>query len=123
MTACFRDPSRATPANPLGLNIVPRERFNPSGTALLSYFPLPNALGGRTSAGSAYNYVVQRTVDVPKQSQVVHLDFKPTSRQLRVNAQWWTADNEGSGTSGWPGKDNNRWGISSHYLYKDNGWT
>src|SRR5262252_2303284 len=28
---------------------------------------------------------------------------------------------EGTGTSGWPGGDANRWGISSHYLYADNG--
>ena len=47
-SACFRDPSRATPDNPLGLNIIPRNRFNPSGAALLNYFPLPNRAGGRT---------------------------------------------------------------------------
>ena len=37
--------------------------------------------------------------------------------------QWWTSDNLGTGTSGWPGNDNNRWGINSHYLYKDDGWS
>jgi hypothetical protein len=39
--------------------------------------------------------------------------------------QWWTSDNVGLGTSGWPngGGGVDRWGISSHYLYKDNGWS
>jgi hypothetical protein len=118
----FRDPSRATADNPLGLNIIPRNRFNPSGAAILNYFPLPNAIGGRASNGNSYNYVVQKSVDVPKQSQVIRVDYKPTEKDtFFVNAQWWTADNEGFDTSGWPNNPQDRWGISSHYLYKDNG--
>ena len=121
-TACFRDPSRATTDNPLGVNIIPRGRFNPSGATILNYFPVPNALGGRALNGNSFNYVIQKSVDVPKRSQVIRVDFKPTEKDtFFVNAQWWTADNEGFDTSGWPGGDNNRWGISSHYLYKDNG--
>ena len=121
-SACFRDPTRATADNPLGLNIIPRNRFNASGAAILNYFPVPNQLGGRTLAGNAFNYVIQKSVDVPKQSQVISMDFKPTEKDtFFVNAQWWTADNEGFDTSGWPSGDNNRWGISSHYLYRDNG--
>jgi hypothetical protein len=123
-SACFRDPSRATAGNPLGLNIIPQSRFNPSGQALLSYFPLPNAVNAATATGGVYNYVVQTPVDVPKQSILMRFDVKPTDRDsIYVKAQWWTSDNEGTGTSGWPGGDNNRWGISSHYLYKDNGWS
>src|SRR5919206_4084332 len=33
-TGCFRDPSRASASNPLGLNIIPSARFNRSGLAL-----------------------------------------------------------------------------------------
>lgn len=123
-SACFRDPSRATAANPLGLNIIPQSRINKSGQALLNYFPLPNTPGGRTATGGAYNYVVQSPVDVPKRSQVIRFDVKPSNKDsIYAKAQWWTSDNEGTGTSGWPGNDENRWGISSHYLYKDNGWS
>jgi hypothetical protein len=121
-SACFRDPSRATAANPFGLNIIPLNRFNKSGQALLNYFPLPNTLGG--SGGSAFNYVAQSPVDIPKQSIVIRFDVKPTSNDsFFFKHQWWTSDNLGTGTSGWPGNDNNRWGIESHYLYKDNGWS
>lgn len=123
-SACFRDPSRATAGNPLGLNIIPLSRINPSGQALLNYFPLPNTPGGLTATGGAFNYVVQSPVNVPKRSAVIRLDFRPTNNDsIYWKAQWWTSDNEGTGTSGWPGDDQNRWGISSHYLYKDDGWS
>ena len=61
---------------------------------------------------------------MPKRSLVIRFDIKPSNNDsIYVKGQWWTSDNEGTGTSGWPGGDNNRWGISSHYLYKDNGWS
>jgi hypothetical protein len=121
-SGCFRDPTRATASNPLGLNIIPQSRFNASGFALLNYFPLPNTLGG--SGGSAFNYVSQSPQDVPKRSQVLRFDIKPSNNDtIYWKYQWWTSDNLGTGTSGWPGNDNNRWGINSHYLYKDDGWS
>jgi hypothetical protein len=123
-SACFRDPTRATTDNPLGLNIIPRNRLNPSGVALLNFFPLPNVTGGRTLTGNAFNYVAQKSVDVPKQSQLIRFDYKQSERDsFFVNLIWWTADNEGNQTSGWPSGDNNTWGISSHYLYKERGLT
>lgn len=121
-SGCFRDPSRATAANPLGLNIIPVARFNASGLALLNYFPLPNTAGG--SGGAAFNYVAQSPTDVPKRSMVLRFDVRPTNNDtIYWKYQWWTSDNLGTGTSGWPGNDNNRWGIKSHYLYKDDGWS
>jgi hypothetical protein len=100
-SGCFRDPSRATAANPLGLNIIPTSRFNQSGVALLNYFPLPNTFGG--SGGSAFNYVTQSPVDVPKRSLVIRFDVKPTNKDdIYWKGQWWTSDNLGTGTSGWP---------------------
>src|SRR4029079_10942095 len=123
-SACFRDLTRATPDNPLGLNIIPRDRLYPSGAALLNFFPLPNVTGGRTLTGNAFNYVVQKSVDVPKLSQVIRFDFKASERDsVFVNLLWWSSDNEGNSTSGWPSGDNNTWGISSHYLYKEKGLT
>ncbi|HEV8133347.1 MAG TPA: carboxypeptidase regulatory-like domain-containing protein [Pyrinomonadaceae bacterium] len=121
-SGCFKDPSRATTSNPLGLNIIPQARWNASGVALLNYFPLPNTLGG--SGGSAFNYVFQSPTDVPKRSRVIRFDVRPTNADtIYWKYQWWTSDNLGTGTSGWPGNDNNRWGINSHYLYKDDGWS
>jgi hypothetical protein len=121
-SGCFKDPTKATAANPLGLNIIPQARWNASGVALLNYFPLPNTFGG--TGGAAFNYIKQSPTDVPKRSKVIRFDIRPTNADtIYWKYQWWTSDNLGTGTSGWPGNDNNRWGIDSHYLYKDDGWS
>ncbi|HET6862180.1 MAG TPA: carboxypeptidase regulatory-like domain-containing protein, partial [Pyrinomonadaceae bacterium] len=121
-SGCFKDPSRATASNLSGLNIIPLSRLNSSGVALLNYFPLPNTFGG--VGGAAFNYVFQSPTDVPKRSKVIRFDVTPTTKDtIYWKYQWWTSDNLGTGTSGWPGNDNNRWGINSHYLYKDDGWS
>jgi len=114
-SGCFRDASGR-------LNVIPQARWNASGVALLNFFPLPNTLGG--TGGSAFNYVFQSPTDVPKRSMVLRFDVKPSDKDtVYWKYQWWTSDNLGTGTSGWPGNDNNRWGINSHYLYKDDGWS
>ncbi len=61
-------------------NVIPTGLINKSGQALLNYYPLPNAPGGKTAAGAAYNYVFQRSVDVPKHSYVLRFDVKPTDK-------------------------------------------
>ncbi|HEV8188460.1 MAG TPA: carboxypeptidase regulatory-like domain-containing protein [Pyrinomonadaceae bacterium] len=114
-SGCFKDASGR-------INVIPQARWNASGVALLNYFPLPNTLGG--TGGSAFNYVFQSPTDVPKRSMVLRFDVKPSDKDtIYWKYQWWTSDNLGTGTSGWPGNDNNRWGINSHYLYKDDGWS
>src|SRR5262249_46537278 len=129
-SGCFRDPSRATADNPLGINIIPRNRLNSNGVALLNFFPLPNQPGGfNVATKRSFNYVIQKSVDVPKQGQVIRVDFKPTEKDsFNVKAQWWRANNEGLGTPGWPGPpstgeppDANQWGISSQYYSTDKG--
>ena len=116
-SGCFRDPSRGN-----RINVIPQSRWNASGVALLNYFPVPNTFGG--TGGSAFNYVFQSPTDVPKRSMVLRFDVKPSNADsIYWKYQWWTSDNLGTGTSGWPSNDNNRWGINSHYLYKDDGWS
>jgi hypothetical protein len=43
--AQVRDPSRATPGNPLGLNIIPAGRIDPAAQAIIGSLPLPNQPG------------------------------------------------------------------------------
>jgi hypothetical protein len=101
-------------------NIIPNSRINRSAQNLLNYFPLPNS----PTASNPGRYVFQRSVDVPKHSYLFRIDLKPTNKDsIYFKAQWWTSDNEGTATSGWPNSANgvDRWGIRSHYLYTDNG--
>ncbi|HJZ82366.1 MAG TPA: carboxypeptidase regulatory-like domain-containing protein [Pyrinomonadaceae bacterium] len=101
-------------------NVIPDFRINKSMQNLLNFFPLPNS----PTASNPGRYIFQKSVDVPKHSYVFRFDVKPGSKDsFYWKGQWWTSDNEGLGTSGWPSGDANRWGISSHYLYKDNGWS
>jgi len=101
-------------------NVIQPGRINKSGQALLNFFPLPNS----PTATNPGRYIFQKSVDVPKHSYVYRFDFKVTNGDnVYWKAQWWTSDNLGLGTSGWPSGDANRWGILSHYLYKDNGWS
>jgi hypothetical protein len=119
----LNDPPHAT-GSPIVGNVIPKDRWNPNGLALLNVFPLPNSPLSRTVSGDPYNYVFQQSVDVPKHSYLIRFDVKPSNKDsLYWKYQWWTSDNEGLGTSGWPGGDANRWGISSHYLYTDDGWS
>jgi hypothetical protein len=101
-------------------NIIPTNRINSSTQNLLNYFPLPNS----PVASNPGRYVFQRSVDVPKHSYLFRIDLKPTDKDnVYFKAQWWTSDNEGTATSGWPNGANgvDRWGIRSHYLYTDDG--
>ena len=103
-------------------NIIPDFRINKSIQNMLNYFPLPNS----PIASNPGRYVNQLSADVPKRSPVIRIDLKPTNNDsIYWKAQWWTSDNEGLGTSGWPNGSGgvDRWGIRSHYLYKDNGWS
>ncbi len=103
-------------------NIIPDARINRSIQNMLNYFPLPNS----PTAANPGRYVNQLSADVPKHSAVIRFDFRPTNNDsVYWKAQWWTSDNEGLGTSGWPNGTGgvDRWGIKSHYLYKDNGWS
>jgi hypothetical protein len=103
-------------------NKIPEARINKSIQNMLNYFPLPNS----PTAANPGQYVNQLSADVPKRSPVIRIDLKPTNNDsIFWKAQWWTSDNEGLGTSGWPNGTGgvDRWGIRSHYLYKDNGWS
>ena len=61
--------------SPFPGNIVPANRFDPSGVALLKLFPLPNYFNRSISLGT-YNYVFPWSV---------HVDNKPTTLKLDYN--------------------------------------
>jgi Carboxypeptidase regulatory-like domain/TonB-dependent Receptor Plug Domain len=98
---------------------IPQSRWNSNTAGFLNVFPLPNTLlaGGQ-------NYQVQKSVNVPKWSQLLHIDFHPREKDSFFwKGQQWSSDNEGFDTSGWRHNDDARWGIDSHYLYKELGMT
>jgi Carboxypeptidase regulatory-like domain/TonB-dependent Receptor Plug Domain len=74
-TACFRDPSRATPNNLTGLNIIPLNRFYSSGQAILNVYPQPNVSGR-----SDFNYTSSISTQYPRREDILRVDWNITER-------------------------------------------
>jgi hypothetical protein len=107
-TACFPN------------NVIPLDRLNRNGQALLKVFPLPNALDRSITRG-AYNYLFQESIKVPKRQHLGRADYRPSERNsFYVRGSTWFADNQGvavpAGTA--------NWGLARiHYTFTDNGIT
>ncbi|HEX9366172.1 MAG TPA: carboxypeptidase regulatory-like domain-containing protein, partial [Vicinamibacterales bacterium] len=97
-------------------NIIPADRFNANGLALLKVFPLPNALD-RNVTGGNYNYQFQESLNVPRHQHLGRFDLHPTAKDaLYVRASSWYADNQGFAVPA--GAAN--WGLlGQHYTFKD----
>ncbi len=72
----IRDPQTG---QPFPGNVVPANRLNPSGLALLKVFPEPNFLD-RSVSGGRYNYVFQAENETPIRMENARIDYniKPT---------------------------------------------
>jgi len=99
-------------------NIVPANRINPHGQALLNRFPLPNALD-RGVTGGNYNYQFQESTDVPKMQHFARVDFRPSAHDsVFVRGLYWKSDNQGYAVPA--GAAN--WGMfQQHYTFLDRG--
>lgn len=101
-------------------NVIPSNRIDKNGLALLSVFPKPNALDTTITKGQ-YNYIFQESIKVPKRQHLFRIDYKPSARDsFYVRGSTWFADNQGiavpAGTA--------NWGLAGlHYTYTDNGIT
>lgn len=126
----IRDPSLNRPCSTADRsgcfpgNIIPANRLNRNGQAILNVFPLPNALDTSITGGQ-YNYVFQESLEVPKRQHLVRVDFQPSEKdRMYVRGSTWYADNKGiavpAGTA--------NWGLAGlHYTFTDDGisgnWT
>jgi hypothetical protein len=57
--------------SPFPGNIIPTNRIDPNGQALLNLFPLPNAI----DPTHTYNYVFQSPIDQPRNDQILRIDW------------------------------------------------
>jgi hypothetical protein len=101
-------------------NVIPASRINRNGQALLNRFPSPNFAGSRQ-----FNYNFQESLDVPKKSHLLRLDFRPTERDsFYVRAAHWNSNQGGdsggfSVAAGAPG-DRASWGlVPMSYVFVD----
>jgi hypothetical protein len=105
----IRDPQ--TGANFPG-NIVPANRINPNGRALLNLMPLPDIQGNVN-----FNYQRQETAENPKLNNILRIDWRPSSKDsLYATFKDWYSDQRGSEVTAGPAK----WGwFNTHYLNTD----
>ena len=60
-------------------NVVPANRLDSNGLALLKILPLPNFVNPAIT-GYNYNYQIQEVIDFPKRFQVFKIDYVPTEK-------------------------------------------
>jgi hypothetical protein len=97
---CFQAVDPATGQPKLGL--IPRSAIDPRTQAYLNLFPAPNHL----VLGSSYNFAVQESLQIPKHTETLRVDFVPTpdTRIYSTLNHWWD-DERGfavpAGNSNW----------------------
>jgi Carboxypeptidase regulatory-like domain/TonB-dependent Receptor Plug Domain len=99
-------------------NIIPTNRINSNGRALLNMLPRANNFD-RTFTQGQFNYSTQENADNPKMNNVVRVDWRPTSNDsLYFTFKDWYSDQRGSEITAGP----NKWGFfNTHYLNTDRG--
>ncbi len=101
-------------------NVIPANRINRNGQALLSVYPLPNATN-LSITNASYNYLFQESIKVPKRQNLFRADYRPSAKDsFYVRGSMWYADNQGiavpAGTA--------NWGLAGlHYTFTDNSIT
>ena len=99
-------------------NIIPANRINSNGRALLNMLPRANNFD-RTFTQGQFNYSTQENADNPKMNNVVRVDWRPTaSDSFYFTFKDWYSDQRGSEITAGPAK----WGFfNTHYLNTDRG--
>lgn len=81
-------------------NVIPKNRLNPNGLALMNILPQPNYFN-RAISGGNYNYQIQEIQKDPKRSQLLRLDFVPSDKdRIFVRGKTWIAQQQGYAVAG-----------------------
>lgn len=102
---------------PFPNNVIPANRINPNGQALLRLFPQPNVLDRNLTAGN-YNYQFQEITEIPKKQNLLRLDYNPTTKDnFSVRGRTWWSDRRGYEALA---AFNSNWDhIPHHYLFTE----
>jgi outer membrane receptor protein involved in Fe transport len=100
----IRDP---TSRQPFPGNVIPASQINPSGRALVSFFPMPNFFDRVVSAGR-YNYVFQAQNRTPLRTHTGKIDFNVNPRNTIVGT-FTLASDINQGSIGLPGGGRANW--------------
>ena len=105
---------------PFPNNVIPENRINRNGLALLNLLPLPNFLNRDVSKGN-YNYLFQESVVNPKRTNLFKVDVVPTQNdRIAVRGSRWFSDQQGYSVAGGA----SAWGLFKQcYCFTESGLT
>ena len=99
-------------------NVIPTNRINPNGLALLNMLPRANNFDRSFTQGQ-FNYTTQENAENPKMNNIVRVDWRPSAHDnFYFTFKDWYSDQRGSEITAGPAK----WGFfNTHYLNTDRG--
>jgi hypothetical protein len=121
----LKDPLRAGACNAVSGgpgcfpgNIIPADRINPNGLALLNMLPRATNFDRSFTQGQ-FNHSTQSNADNPKLNNIVRIDWRPSSTDsFYFTFKDWYSDQRGSEITAGPAD----WGFfNTHYLNTDRG--
>ena len=123
----IKDPLRAGDCNAVSGgpgcfpgNIIPSERIDRNGLALLNMLPVPTNFDRSFTQGQ-FNHSTQENADNPKLNNIVRVDWRPSNNDsFYFTFKDWYSDQRGSEITAGPAK----WGFfNTHYLNTDRGFS
>jgi hypothetical protein len=99
-------------------NIIPTNRINSNGRALLNMLPRGNNFNRAFTQGQ-FNYTTQENAENPKMNNIARVDWRPSDTDsFYFTFKDWYSDQRGSEITAGPAK----WGFfNTHYLNTDRG--
>src|SRR5258706_1750797 len=65
-------------------NVIPRNRLDANGLAVLNYMPLPNVASTGAGSGALSNFTRQETPENPRMNNLLRVDGRPSGN----NSYW-----------------------------------
>jgi hypothetical protein len=100
-------------------NVIPKNRLDPNGLAIMNYMPLPNVSCTGNGCGALSNFTRQETPDNPRMNNLLRIDGRPSGN----NSYWasyrqFSSNQFGSEITAGPAK----WGyFDGNYVSGDSG--
>ena len=115
----IRDPQTG---QPFPGNIIPADRINRNGQALLNLLPGATVFDRGVTLGN-YNHQTQEIAENPRRNQVARVDWRPSANDsFYFTFKDWFSDQRGVGGAGGVTAGPAAWGwFQAHYLNTDRG--
>src|SRR5438067_12809098 len=100
-------------------NVIPQNRFDPNGLAIMNFMPLPNVSCSTPGCGALSNYTRQETPENPRMNNLLRIDGRPSGgNSYWLSYRQFSSNQFGSEITAGPAK----WGyFDGNYVSGDSG--